>query len=171
MGSLRVNSVLKNLQLCNMDISVISSVVLLFYSPNLNVSFTLSHNISQNFDFCYTLFNSFCYSFSVILIVVSVCTATGAWNWLIDPDTQKVRISEQATQTVTCMQSKADDGVSLYKYSRYKNDCLKFAWTHLLLSVFLEQFFTGSVGWSIWRLYPCGKNNLSNILNTSTWFC
>lgn len=27
---------------------------------------------------------------SVILIVVSVCTATGAWNWLIDPDTQKV---------------------------------------------------------------------------------
>jgi len=26
----------------------------------------------------------------VILIVVSVCTATGAWNWLIDPDTQKV---------------------------------------------------------------------------------
>lgn len=30
---------------------------------------------------------------SVILIVVSVCTATGAWNWLIDPDTQKVRLS------------------------------------------------------------------------------
>lgn len=29
--------------------------------------------------------------FVVILIVVSVCTATGAWNWLIDPDTQKVR--------------------------------------------------------------------------------
>nr|XP_033798674.1 nuclear envelope phosphatase-regulatory subunit 1 isoform X2 [Geotrypetes seraphini] len=26
----------------------------------------------------------------VILIVVSVCTATGAWNWLIDPETQKV---------------------------------------------------------------------------------
>uniref|UniRef100_A0A8C4Z6F3 Nuclear envelope phosphatase-regulatory subunit 1 n=1 Tax=Gadus morhua TaxID=8049 RepID=A0A8C4Z6F3_GADMO len=26
----------------------------------------------------------------MILIVVSVCTATGAWNWLIDPDTQKV---------------------------------------------------------------------------------
>uniref|UniRef100_H2S433 Nuclear envelope phosphatase-regulatory subunit 1 n=1 Tax=Takifugu rubripes TaxID=31033 RepID=H2S433_TAKRU len=25
-----------------------------------------------------------------ILLVVSVCTATGAWNWLIDPDTQKV---------------------------------------------------------------------------------
>uniref|UniRef100_A0A3P8SRD9 Nuclear envelope phosphatase-regulatory subunit 1 n=1 Tax=Amphiprion percula TaxID=161767 RepID=A0A3P8SRD9_AMPPE len=25
----------------------------------------------------------------MILIVVSVCTATGAWNWLIDPDTQK----------------------------------------------------------------------------------
>ncbi|XP_044125687.1 nuclear envelope phosphatase-regulatory subunit 1 isoform X3 [Bufo gargarizans] len=25
----------------------------------------------------------------VILIVVSVCTATGAWNWLIDPETQK----------------------------------------------------------------------------------
>ncbi|KAG5839193.1 hypothetical protein ANANG_G00202370 [Anguilla anguilla] len=29
----------------------------------------------------------------MILIVVSVCTATGAWNWLIDPDTQKVRVS------------------------------------------------------------------------------
>ncbi|XP_030313746.1 nuclear envelope phosphatase-regulatory subunit 1 isoform X2 [Calypte anna] len=28
--------------------------------------------------------------FMVILIVVSVCTATGAWNWLIDPETQKV---------------------------------------------------------------------------------
>ncbi|GAB1293444.1 Nuclear envelope phosphatase-regulatory subunit 1 [Apodemus speciosus] len=26
---------------------------------------------------------------SVLLIVVSVCTATGAWNWLIDPETQK----------------------------------------------------------------------------------
>ncbi|XP_036201771.1 nuclear envelope phosphatase-regulatory subunit 1 isoform X2 [Myotis myotis] len=26
----------------------------------------------------------------VLLIVVSVCTATGAWNWLIDPETQKV---------------------------------------------------------------------------------
>ncbi|XP_013923944.1 PREDICTED: nuclear envelope phosphatase-regulatory subunit 1 [Thamnophis sirtalis] len=26
----------------------------------------------------------------IILIVVSVCTATGAWNWLIDPETQKV---------------------------------------------------------------------------------
>ncbi|KAG8144105.1 hypothetical protein E2320_001225, partial [Naja naja] len=25
----------------------------------------------------------------IILIVVSVCTATGAWNWLIDPETQK----------------------------------------------------------------------------------
>ncbi|KAF2978818.1 hypothetical protein EK904_006067 [Melospiza melodia maxima] len=25
----------------------------------------------------------------MILIVVSVCTATGAWNWLIDPETQK----------------------------------------------------------------------------------
>uniref|UniRef100_A0A3B4TTU1 Nuclear envelope phosphatase-regulatory subunit 1 n=1 Tax=Seriola dumerili TaxID=41447 RepID=A0A3B4TTU1_SERDU len=23
-------------------------------------------------------------------MLVSVCTATGAWNWLIDPDTQKV---------------------------------------------------------------------------------
>uniref|UniRef100_A0A4W5KEP3 Nuclear envelope phosphatase-regulatory subunit 1 n=1 Tax=Hucho hucho TaxID=62062 RepID=A0A4W5KEP3_9TELE len=23
-------------------------------------------------------------------LLVSVCTATGAWNWLIDPDTQKV---------------------------------------------------------------------------------
>ena len=34
-----------------------------------------------------------CISLSaVILIVVSVCTATGAWNWLIDPDTQKVRL-------------------------------------------------------------------------------
>jgi len=29
---------------------------------------------------------------SVILIVVSVCTATGAWNWLIDPETQKVKV-------------------------------------------------------------------------------
>ncbi|XP_069460862.1 nuclear envelope phosphatase-regulatory subunit 1 isoform X1 [Ambystoma mexicanum] len=26
----------------------------------------------------------------MLLIVVSVCTATGAWNWLIDPETQKV---------------------------------------------------------------------------------
>ncbi|XP_057252543.1 nuclear envelope phosphatase-regulatory subunit 1 [Pezoporus wallicus] len=26
----------------------------------------------------------------MILIVVSVCTASGAWNWLIDPETQKV---------------------------------------------------------------------------------
>ncbi|EPQ16470.1 Transmembrane protein 188 [Myotis brandtii] len=26
----------------------------------------------------------------LLLIVVSVCTATGAWNWLIDPETQKV---------------------------------------------------------------------------------
>uniref|UniRef100_A0A8V5GX36 Nuclear envelope phosphatase-regulatory subunit 1 n=1 Tax=Melopsittacus undulatus TaxID=13146 RepID=A0A8V5GX36_MELUD len=25
-----------------------------------------------------------------ILIVVSVCTTSGAWNWLIDPETQKV---------------------------------------------------------------------------------
>ncbi|OBS67254.1 hypothetical protein A6R68_04211 [Neotoma lepida] len=25
----------------------------------------------------------------MLLIVVSVCTATGAWNWLIDPETQK----------------------------------------------------------------------------------
>lgn len=33
-----------------------------------------------------------CFCFKVILIVVSVCTATGAWNWLIDPDTQKVNI-------------------------------------------------------------------------------
>lgn len=33
--------------------------------------------------------------FKVILIVVSVCTATGAWNWLIDPDTQKVNICYQ----------------------------------------------------------------------------
>lgn len=29
-------------------------------------------------------------SLQVLLIVVSVCTATGAWNWLIDPETQKV---------------------------------------------------------------------------------
>ena len=35
---------------------------------------------------------SLLFSFPVILIVVSVCTATGAWNWLIDPDTQKVRL-------------------------------------------------------------------------------
>ncbi|XP_032181076.1 nuclear envelope phosphatase-regulatory subunit 1 isoform X1 [Mustela erminea] len=27
----------------------------------------------------------------MLLIVVSVCTATGAWNWLIDPETQKTR--------------------------------------------------------------------------------
>ncbi|XP_032280341.1 nuclear envelope phosphatase-regulatory subunit 1 isoform X2 [Phoca vitulina] len=27
----------------------------------------------------------------MLLIVVSVCTATGAWNWLIDPETQKIR--------------------------------------------------------------------------------
>lgn len=33
---------------------------------------------------------------SVILIVVSVCTATGAWNWLIDPDTQKVSICRES---------------------------------------------------------------------------
>ncbi|NXK81412.1 NEPR1 protein, partial [Amazona guildingii] len=26
----------------------------------------------------------------VILIVVSVCTASGVWNWLMDPETQKV---------------------------------------------------------------------------------
>uniref|UniRef100_A0A2K5E1K7 Nuclear envelope phosphatase-regulatory subunit 1 n=1 Tax=Aotus nancymaae TaxID=37293 RepID=A0A2K5E1K7_AOTNA len=26
----------------------------------------------------------------MLLIVVSVCTATCTWNWLIDPDTQKV---------------------------------------------------------------------------------
>uniref|UniRef100_A0A2I3LKS8 Nuclear envelope phosphatase-regulatory subunit 1 n=1 Tax=Papio anubis TaxID=9555 RepID=A0A2I3LKS8_PAPAN len=26
----------------------------------------------------------------MLLLVVSVCTATGAWNWLIDPETQKV---------------------------------------------------------------------------------
>nr|KAF6285452.1 CTD nuclear envelope phosphatase 1 regulatory subunit 1 [Myotis myotis] len=26
----------------------------------------------------------------MLLIVVSVCTATGAWNWLIDPETQKL---------------------------------------------------------------------------------
>lgn len=38
-----------------------------------------------------TLFLLFFFPFSVILIVVSVCTATGAWNWLIDPDTQKVK--------------------------------------------------------------------------------
>lgn len=39
---------------------------------------------------CLILFHEFCLLFAVILIVVSVCTATGAWNWLIDPDTQKV---------------------------------------------------------------------------------
>ena len=38
---------------------------------------------------------SFSCHVSVILIVVSVCTATGAWNWLIDPDTQKVCIRGQ----------------------------------------------------------------------------
>lgn len=36
-------------------------------------------------------FSCFSPFFLVILIVVSVCTATGAWNWLIDPDTQKVK--------------------------------------------------------------------------------
>lgn len=40
---------------------------------------------------------SFSCPVSVILIVVSVCTATGAWNWLIDPDTQKVCISVRQT--------------------------------------------------------------------------
>lgn len=39
---------------------------------------------------CLILIHEFCLLFAVILIVVSVCTATGAWNWLIDPDTQKV---------------------------------------------------------------------------------
>lgn len=39
---------------------------------------------------------------AVILIVVSVCTATGAWNWLIDPDTQKVSISGQTCRCVPC---------------------------------------------------------------------
>ncbi|XP_036067217.1 nuclear envelope phosphatase-regulatory subunit 1 isoform X3 [Oryzias melastigma] len=73
----------------------------------------------------------------VILIVVSVCTATGAWNWLIDPDTQKVRISEQATQTVTCMQSKADDGVSF----------LSSLWNHPFFTIscitLIALFFAG----------------------------
>uniref|UniRef100_A0A674N0W4 Nuclear envelope phosphatase-regulatory subunit 1 n=1 Tax=Takifugu rubripes TaxID=31033 RepID=A0A674N0W4_TAKRU len=33
----------------------------------------------------------------MILLVVSVCTATGAWNWLIDPEQkeQRRRIEEQ----------------------------------------------------------------------------
>lgn len=41
-------------------------------------------------DTLITIDSPFCL-IPVILIVVSVCTATGAWNWLIDPDTQKVR--------------------------------------------------------------------------------
>lgn len=56
------------------------------------------HNMLINKDWneaycalhCLVLINELCFFFAVILIVVSVCTATGAWNWLIDPDTQKV---------------------------------------------------------------------------------
>uniref|UniRef100_A0A8C1TBV6 Nuclear envelope phosphatase-regulatory subunit 1 n=1 Tax=Cyprinus carpio TaxID=7962 RepID=A0A8C1TBV6_CYPCA len=38
----------------------------------------------------------------MILIVVSVCTATGAWNWLIDPDTQKVCQMKRCQISVKC---------------------------------------------------------------------
>uniref|UniRef100_A0A803YSW6 Nuclear envelope phosphatase-regulatory subunit 1 n=1 Tax=Meleagris gallopavo TaxID=9103 RepID=A0A803YSW6_MELGA len=46
-----------------------------------NTAFDRSKNMILTFLF---------FLLSVILIVVSVCTATGAWNWLIDPETQKV---------------------------------------------------------------------------------
>lgn len=36
-----------------------------------------------------------------VILIVSVCTATGAWNWLTDPDTQKVRISVQTYLVVS----------------------------------------------------------------------
>ncbi|XP_053292466.1 nuclear envelope phosphatase-regulatory subunit 1 [Pleuronectes platessa] len=43
----------------------------------------------------------------MILIVVSVCTATGAWKWFIDPDTQKVSFSSSLWNhpffTISCI--------------------------------------------------------------------
>ncbi|KAJ7419498.1 HEAT repeat-containing protein 3 isoform X1 [Willisornis vidua] len=38
----------------------------------------------------------------VILIVVSVCTATGAWNWLIDPETQKLQHPSAEMREYAC---------------------------------------------------------------------
>ncbi|KAJ7396080.1 HEAT repeat-containing protein 3 [Pitangus sulphuratus] len=38
----------------------------------------------------------------VILIVVSVCTATGAWNWLIDPETQKLQHPSAEVREYAC---------------------------------------------------------------------
>ncbi|RLW01197.1 hypothetical protein DV515_00008264 [Chloebia gouldiae] len=38
----------------------------------------------------------------MILIVVSVCTATGAWNWLIDPETQKLQHPSAEVREYAC---------------------------------------------------------------------
>ncbi|XP_064641387.1 nuclear envelope phosphatase-regulatory subunit 1-like [Lineus longissimus] len=43
----------------------------------------------------------------LILVVVSVCTATGAWNWLWDPDTSKVTFFQSLCNhpffTISCL--------------------------------------------------------------------
>ncbi|OBS57723.1 hypothetical protein A6R68_11155 [Neotoma lepida] len=41
----------------------------------------------------------------MLLIVVSVCTATGAWNWLIDSETQKTLASVRDLALVQCQGS------------------------------------------------------------------
>ncbi|XP_013408711.1 nuclear envelope phosphatase-regulatory subunit 1 [Lingula anatina] len=43
----------------------------------------------------------------LVLIVVSVCTATGAWNWLLDPETSHVSFFQSLLNhpffTITCI--------------------------------------------------------------------
>ncbi|TRY65142.1 hypothetical protein DNTS_022291 [Danionella cerebrum] len=49
----------------------------------------------------------------MILIVVSVCTATGAWNWLIDPDTQKILSAFDCIQPFQSCRTSASADFSL----------------------------------------------------------
>lgn len=63
------------------------------YKDTVSLDISCAGYIVLGKDFMFLHWVSFSGLVSVILIVVSVCTATGAWNWLIDPDTQKVRLS------------------------------------------------------------------------------
>ncbi len=47
----------------------------------------MTKNLIQNIS----VYTSECVFVTVILAVIAVCTATGAWNWLWDPDTLQVR--------------------------------------------------------------------------------
>ncbi|XP_037103291.1 nuclear envelope phosphatase-regulatory subunit 1 isoform X1 [Syngnathus acus] len=88
----------------------------------------------------------------MILIVVSVCTATGAWNWLIDPDTQKVSFFSSLWNhpffTISCITlialffagiHKRVVAPSMYPYKPSPFVCFSLGWlSHSSLTLFIH---------------------------------